>query len=330
MTPAISFCVPVYQAERTIERCIDSIVRQPDYQPDRVEVVLVDDCSTDRTKAILERYRGRAGFRVVFNETNLGLTRNWDRALSFGTGDVVSLLHGDDWLLPGCTDAAIRLFRENERIVFAAFRQLHAFEDGTTENRNTDHDVGAFSASEYVVRRLQFRDCPAPSTAFFRRSSLAGLAPLYDPAFYWCPELDLYVRLAIHRPHGLFVHDDRVMVMRGASRGQFSSRYPGYNVLDTCTALERHIGRLSREQRADARRHARRSISENLLSVLYMRDAAQLLRILRSPVFRRWLLSNPRNGPVVAARIAVRAVRKLRLMASSVGVGSGAAGRFFR
>ena len=57
--PILSIIVAVYNAEKTIERCLDSIFQQRNAleQPDMVEVVAVDDASTDHSRMIMTRYR---------------------------------------------------------------------------------------------------------------------------------------------------------------------------------------------------------------------------------------------------------------------------------
>ncbi|MBA3244664.1 MAG: glycosyltransferase family 2 protein [Actinobacteria bacterium] len=76
-TPAVVFGLPVYNAAARLPEAIESLLSQTHAA---VSVVLVDDCSTDGTTEIAERYRSLDP-RVSYerNETRLGLTRNWRR-----------------------------------------------------------------------------------------------------------------------------------------------------------------------------------------------------------------------------------------------------------
>ncbi len=95
-TPKVSVVICAYNAERTMEECLESLrrLRYPRY-----EVIVVDDGSTDATKAIAERY---PEFRLVSHE-NLGLSQARNDGILAATGDIVAFTDSDcavdpDWL----------------------------------------------------------------------------------------------------------------------------------------------------------------------------------------------------------------------------------------
>ncbi len=86
--------VATYNGERFLEAQLDSIVQQT--YPN-LEVVVVDDCSTDTTATILSRYAERYSvIRVVINETNLGYVRNFEKGMLLATGDYIAPSDQDD------------------------------------------------------------------------------------------------------------------------------------------------------------------------------------------------------------------------------------------
>ena len=96
----VAVCIPVRNAESTIERCIDSVLAQEGVD---VRVVVVDNASTDGTFALA---CGRAGIdpRVVVyrNPHDIGRIANWNRCLALaGHAEYVKLLMAGDMLLPG-------------------------------------------------------------------------------------------------------------------------------------------------------------------------------------------------------------------------------------
>lgn len=93
--PSVSVALCTYQGERYLQEQLDSIAGQSRL-PD--EVVVCDDGSTDGTLGILDRFGSRARFsvRVHVNDTRLGPTRNFERAIALSEGDIIFLSDQDD------------------------------------------------------------------------------------------------------------------------------------------------------------------------------------------------------------------------------------------
>src|SRR3990172_6845810 len=99
----VSICIPVYNMEPTIERCIRSALGQT--YPS-VEVVVADNQSTDRTHELALSIKD-SRLRVVRNERNLGPYGNHNRLLELSRGEWVKFLHGDDELTPECVEKMV-------------------------------------------------------------------------------------------------------------------------------------------------------------------------------------------------------------------------------
>ena len=94
--PAVSVIIPLYNAERYIAECLDSILAQT-FQ--NFEVIVVDDCSTDSSCAIVESYVEKFGGRLTLahmkeNSGNGGLPRN--KGLTISRGEYVFFMDADD------------------------------------------------------------------------------------------------------------------------------------------------------------------------------------------------------------------------------------------
>jgi GT2 family glycosyltransferase len=91
-------CVAIvtYNSGRYIRRCLDSVLRQKGVA---IDVVIVDNASTDDTREILEDFDGRV--RVIRSETNLGFAEGQNRAIQSSDSDWVLTLNPDVLLLPG-------------------------------------------------------------------------------------------------------------------------------------------------------------------------------------------------------------------------------------
>ncbi len=93
----INICVLTYNHEKFIEECLDGILKQKvDFS---YEVVIGDDCSTDRTRKIcqkyIEKYPDR--IRLICSKKNIGMISNWHKILSVCIGKYIALCEGDDY-----------------------------------------------------------------------------------------------------------------------------------------------------------------------------------------------------------------------------------------
>lgn len=94
----VSIIVPMYNAEQTLGRCIDSLLRQTFTD---IEVILVDDCSRDHTLSIARKKAGQdSRILVLSNSENLGVSAARNRGLDIVSGDWVAFCDADDY--PDC------------------------------------------------------------------------------------------------------------------------------------------------------------------------------------------------------------------------------------
>lgn len=109
----LSFVIPAYNEEAIIGRCLESVQRELAGSPHDVEVVVVNNASTDRTAEIAA---GFEGVRVV-DEPKKGLV-NARRAGFLATdGDIIANIDADTMLTPGWVDTVMREFAKNDRLV---------------------------------------------------------------------------------------------------------------------------------------------------------------------------------------------------------------------
>jgi len=97
--PFVSGIVAAYNYERYLEEALESALAQ-DYPPDRLELIVVDDGSTDGTSDIARRYANDSGGRIRYiRQDNAGLAAATTRGLQEARGDLITLLDADDvWL----------------------------------------------------------------------------------------------------------------------------------------------------------------------------------------------------------------------------------------
>ncbi|UOQ55172.1 glycosyltransferase family 2 protein [Hymenobacter cellulosivorans] len=98
-TPFVSVMVVIYNHDQYVEQALDRILAQRVNSP--WEVVVADDCSIDGTAAILARYQQRYPDIVRVLPVELGVSRNFERAMQACLGKFVAIVEGDDyWTSP--------------------------------------------------------------------------------------------------------------------------------------------------------------------------------------------------------------------------------------
>jgi glycosyltransferase involved in cell wall biosynthesis len=100
--PLVSICIPTYNGARYLEECLKSAIEQSHRN---LEVLTVDDGSSDETVSILQKYAQRdPRVRLVQNPSRLGLVGNWNRCVDLARGEWLKFLFQDDVLVPTCVE----------------------------------------------------------------------------------------------------------------------------------------------------------------------------------------------------------------------------------
>ena len=93
----ISFVIPMYNAEKYIEQCIDSIL---EISISEIEIIVVNDGSTDNSPAIVKRYAEQDSRICMVSQSNMGLAAARNTGLSVIKGNYLAFIDSDDWILP--------------------------------------------------------------------------------------------------------------------------------------------------------------------------------------------------------------------------------------
>ena len=135
--PLVSVVVANYNYGQYLPKCLDSILAQT---WKKLEVIVVDDCSTDDSRAVLKPYEDRC--RVIYRPTNSGNPcYPHNEAIALSSGELVMYLDPDDWIEPSYIEEGIRtlkrhphasvvypgisIFGSHERIVAASPYDIH-------------------------------------------------------------------------------------------------------------------------------------------------------------------------------------------------------------
>lgn len=95
--PKISVIIPIYNTAKYLPRCLDSILNNM-YQ--NLEVICINDGSTDESAVILERYAAADSRIISVNKANAGVSAARNTGLDIATGDFIAFVDSDDWVHP--------------------------------------------------------------------------------------------------------------------------------------------------------------------------------------------------------------------------------------
>ncbi len=121
--PAVSIIIPVYNVEKYLRRCLDSVLNQTfsDWQ-----AICVNDGSPDNSAAILNEYAARDKRFIIVNKENGGLSDARNAGFPYATGDYILYIDSDDFIHPQTLEIAYSLaVRDNSDIVSFTYDRIY-------------------------------------------------------------------------------------------------------------------------------------------------------------------------------------------------------------
>lgn len=95
MNKKISVIVPVYNTEKYLDKCLDSLLNQT---YNNLEIIVVEDGSTDNSKEVLKKYADNKKIKIIYNKKNSGLSYSRNVGLENATGDYIGYIDSDDYV----------------------------------------------------------------------------------------------------------------------------------------------------------------------------------------------------------------------------------------
>ena len=201
--PLVSIVIPSYNHERYLAAAIDSVLAQ-DYP--RIELIVIDDGSTDGSPEVLKRYGTRFHWEV---QPNQGQVATQNRGWLMSRGEILAYLSADDVLLPQAVSRSVSCLQANPGIVLAYcdFNLIDPNSRFIRRIRTPD-----FSYRDMLVKVI----CPPGPGAFFRRSAFDATG-LWDNSLRTMLDYDYWLRLGLQGP---FVRIPEVLALYRVHGGQ--------------------------------------------------------------------------------------------------------------
>lgn len=118
--PLVSVIIPAYNCEAYLAQSIDSAL----LQDVPLEILVINDCSKDRTEQVVRDYLENSAVRYFVNEKNLGAAGSRNRGVKLARGKYVAFLDADDWWEPGKLKKQLELIERENMVLCCTAREL--------------------------------------------------------------------------------------------------------------------------------------------------------------------------------------------------------------
>lgn len=150
MNPMVSIIVPVYNAEKTLRRCVDSILNQ-EYED--FELLLVDDGSSDASREICDGYAAADRRVAVIHKENSGVSDARNKGIDMAEGKYLQFVDSDDWIARDATKRFVRAAARDEAdMVIADFYRTVG---DRISHKGDIEEEGALSLEEFAACMME-------------------------------------------------------------------------------------------------------------------------------------------------------------------------------
>jgi glycosyltransferase involved in cell wall biosynthesis len=187
--PLVSLVIPAYNHAVYLPEAVRSVLAQ-DYP--RLELIVIDDGSTDNTTEVLSELGARFYWE---SQNNRGQSRTLTRGWSLAKGDVLGYLSADDVLEPGAVRTSVEALMARPDVV-ATYCDFNLIDPASRRVRTVE-------LPEYSYENMLAQvACPIGPGAFFLRSAYLRSGP-WNPDYRQMPDYDFWLRLGLQ---GRFLH----------------------------------------------------------------------------------------------------------------------------
>ena len=210
-SPRVSVIIPTYNRSWCLSEAIDSVLSQT-FQ--NMELIVVDDGSTDETPALLSRYGDH--LRVLC-QSNRGVSAARNGGIQTARGNLIAFLDSDDTWQPGKLARQVDFFDTHPDAMICQTEETW-IRRGVRVNPKRRHR----KLSGWIFEASLALCLVSPSAVMMRRELLEGMGG-FDESLPACEDYDLWLRVSLRYPIHLI--DDALVVKRGGHEDQLSRQH---------------------------------------------------------------------------------------------------------
>ncbi len=234
-SPLVSAVIPTFNRAGMLREAVASVLGQ-DY--DRIELIVVDDGSTDDTPAVLETFGSAV---KALRRENRGVSAARNAGIKAASGDLIAFLDSDDLWLPEKISVQVDFFKRNKDAWICQTEEIW-IRNGLRINPKKKH-----RKRSGLIFEPSLHLCLVSPSAVMIRKDLFDRVGMFDETLPACEDYDLWLRIGALYP--VFLIDRPLIVKRGGHAGQLSAA-PGldaYRIRSLVRLLE--SGVLTPDQR---------------------------------------------------------------------------------
>ncbi len=187
MNSLVSIIVPVYNAAKYLNRCLNSVVNQT-YS--NLEIILINDGSTDASLNICKEYAENDKRIILVDKINEGVSIARNTGIKESSGDFIAFLDADDWVAPNYIEQLMKPF-ENENIDISVC-DYQICNEFTSSSVESDHPYRYEDAKKYMLEKQKKGNFSiiVPWGKIFKAKIVAGI--FFPPKLHFEDEATIY------------------------------------------------------------------------------------------------------------------------------------------
>lgn len=207
--PLVSVIIPTYNRAWIISEAIDSVLTQ-DYP--NFELIIVDDGSTDETRAVLDKYRDKVN--VIYQE-NHGVSAARNTGILQSNGEYIAFLDSDDLWEDKKLSCQVDFFVENPDALICQTEEIW-IRNGKRVNPKVKHK----KPSGMIFEPSLHLCLVSPSAVMIKKTLLEDIG-LFDESLLSCEDYDLWLRISVEHP--IYLTPEPFVIKKGGHHDQLSA-----------------------------------------------------------------------------------------------------------
>lgn len=190
MNPKISIIVPIYNAEKYIDKCIESIINQTFKD---IEIILINDGSSDGSRNIIDRYAKKDKRIIAIYQENSGPSVARNKGIKIAKGKYIGFVDSDDYIEETMYEELYNLVNDNNiQVGMCAYNELHFYDNTQRITRTRLHSQKVYNKEEIKKNII----------STFAKNENYGFYSLWNKIYLreWVVKLGIY--MDENRDHG--------------------------------------------------------------------------------------------------------------------------------